>query len=83
MMSQKFRDISPHELAAFQVLAQTSLIGTMPIKFNGQDRYAIVVKHEGPTSPFIQIIGILVHEDTMTTAAGDPVMSLSLAEKTN
>lgn len=54
---------TPHELAALQSLTQANHVGLMPVKFNGQDRFAIILVHQGPNGPFVQIVGILPRID--------------------
>lgn len=58
-MPPTFREPTPHEMAAMQSLTQANHIAMMPVKFNGTDRYAIILIHQGPEGPFVQIIGIL------------------------
>lgn len=53
------REPTPHEVAALQSLTNTSHIGMMPVKFNGQERYAIIIIHQGPKGPYVQVVGIL------------------------
>lgn len=56
------REPTPQEMAAFQSLGLASNIGIMPVKFNGQDRFAIIIVHDGPQGKFIQLVGILVND---------------------
>ena len=67
-----FREPTAHELAALQSLTKTNHVGTMPVKFNGEDRYAIVIMHQGSQGPFVQIVGILPSEnDELVDSAGN------------
>jgi hypothetical protein len=87
MMPPTFRDPTPHEIAALQSLMRANdNIGIMPVKFNGQDRYAIALLHESPQGQFIQIVGILpTVDDELISVHGHKTETLRTAttEKPN
>lgn len=53
----------------------------MPVTFNGQERFAIIIMHDGPQGKFVQIVGILANDtDEIVDPRGNKSVTASLQD---
>ena len=51
-------------------------VALMPIMFNGQERFGLILVHQGEAGQYVQLLAVLpVPEDTTLNAQGNPSSS--------
>ncbi len=76
---------TPHEIHAFQSIANAQRLVFLPVQFNGAPRFAMGILHEDARGGnFIQVVGILSRaDDTIVSATGEHAATIPPSQKNN